>query len=121
MEKEKSFLECRLNTLEGKVDDRIRELENKMTIETVENDSKNLNDDKINKMERRIYVLEKRRLGSDFCDEEFNLGSEKDRKAKDIHIRDNHTFECNVIEMKLKVSGFGQFCTDHWSSGAVQS
>ena len=34
----------------------------------------------------------------DFCDEEFNLGSEKDRKQKEIHIRDNHTFECNVCE-----------------------
>ena len=37
----------------------------------------------------------------DFCDEEFNLGSEKDRKEKDIHIRDNHTFKCNVCDMKL--------------------
>ena len=53
----------------------------------------------------RLYILEKRRLGSDFCDycdEEFKLGSEKDRKEKDIHIRDNHTFECNVCELRLK-------------------
>ena len=56
-------------------------------------------------MERRLYILEKRRLGSDFCehcDEEFNLGSEKDRKEKEIHIRDNHTFECNVCELRLE-------------------
>ena len=48
-----------------------------------ENNSKHLNADKINKIERGFFVLEKRRLGSDFCDFcdlEFNLGSEKDRK-----------------------------------------
>ena len=55
-------------------------------------------------MDRRIYVLEKRRLGTDFCDYcdfEFKLGSEKERKEKDIHIRNNHTFQCNVCEIKL--------------------
>ena len=101
MEIEKSLLESRFNTLEGKVDEMFKELENKLTIKIVENNSKHLNDDKNKKMESRIYVLEKRRLGSDFCDfcdEEFNLGSEKDRKQKEIHIRDNHTFECNVCE-----------------------
>ena len=88
LEKETSLLESRLNTFEEKVDD----IENKMTTE--ENNSKHKNDDKLKAMERKIYVLEKRRLGSDFCDfcdEEFILGSEKDRKIKAIHIRDNHT------------------------------
>ena len=89
MEIEKSLLESRFNTLEGKVDEMFKELENKLTIKIVENNSKHLNYDKIRKWERRIYVLEKRRLGSDscdFCDEEFNLGSEKERREKEIHI-----------------------------------
>ena len=95
MEKEKTLLESRFNTFEGKVDEMFKELENKLTIKIVENNSKNSNDDKNETLERRIYVLEKRRLGSefcDFCDEEFNLGSEKDRTEKNIHIRDYHTF-----------------------------
>ena len=48
-----------------------------------------ISDDKVNKMEKRIYKLEKIRLGSnfcDFCDLEFMSGSEKDRKEKKIHI-----------------------------------
>ena len=64
-----------------------------------------MNDDKLKTVERQVYVLKKRRLGSefcDFCDQEFNVGSEKDRKEKNIHIRDYHTFECNVCEMKLE-------------------
>ena len=32
-----------------------------------EENEETLRDDKINKMERRIYILEKMRLGSDFC------------------------------------------------------
>ena len=54
-------------------------------------------------MERKIYILEKQRLGSDFCDycdKEFNLGSDKDSKEKDIHIIETHTFECKVHEYK---------------------
>ena len=60
-------------------------------------------DDKINEMEKRIYKLEKRRLGSDFCefcDLEFMSGSEKDRKEKELHIRQTHTFECAVCDLK---------------------
>ena len=53
-------------------------------------------------MERRIYVLEKRKLWSDFCDKLMNLGFEKYRKEKDTHNGNNHTFECYVCEMKLK-------------------
>ena len=103
IENEKSSLESRLNTLEERVDENLKEFGNKISMD--ETASKNSNDDKIKKMERRLYILEKRRLGSDFCehcDEEFNLGSEKDRKEKEIHIRDNHTFECNVCEMSLE-------------------
>ena len=54
---------------------------------------------------RKIYVLEKRRLGSDFCDfceHEFNAGCEKDRQEKAAHIRFMHTFECNICDLKLK-------------------
>ena len=53
-------------------------------------------------MEKRIYFLEKRRLGSDFCDKEFISGSETDRREKYTHIRDNHTFKCNVCDIQLK-------------------
>ena len=62
----------------------------------------NLHTDKIESMDRKIYILEKRRLGSDFCDfcdKEFKLGCEKDRKEKQTHIREMHTFECNVCEL----------------------
>ena len=48
-------------------------------------------------MERQNYVLDKRRIGTDFCEfcyKEFHLGCEKDRQEKDSHIRENHTFEC---------------------------
>ena len=67
-----------------------------MKTETIPND---FHDKKCKALERNIYILEQRRLGSDFCkycDEEFRSGSEKERKEKDIHIRNTHTFECNV-------------------------
>ena len=62
-------------------------------------------DEKTSVLEKRIYILERRRLGSDFCnycDMEFKLGCEKDRKEKETHIRDTHTFECSVCDIKLK-------------------
>jgi hypothetical protein len=68
-----------------------------------EESAETINDDKMNKMERRIYILEKRRLGSDFyefCEKEFMSGSEKDRKEKENHIRETHTFECTVPDLK---------------------
>ena len=83
IESEKNLLESRLNTLEEKVDENIREFEIKISKE--ETNSENLKDDKMKAMERRLYILEKRRLGShffEFCEEEFKLGSEKDRKEK---------------------------------------
>jgi uncharacterized coiled-coil protein SlyX len=105
-EKETSLLELgkRGNSLEEKLDDNFRELENKMSKEIENTDVENVHDELIKSMDRRIYVLEKRRLGTDFCDYcdfEFKLGSEKERKEKDIHIRNNHTFQCNVCEIKL--------------------
>ena len=68
-----------------------------------ETNIKNTDDDKIVRFEKRIYILEKRRLGSDFCEycqKEFNSGSEKDRREKDCHIRKTHTFECKVCDLK---------------------
>ena len=68
--------------------------------ETMKNNSYDL---KIQVMERKIYILDKRRLRSDFCehcDQEFKLGCQKDRQAKQTHIREMHTFECNVCELK---------------------
>jgi hypothetical protein len=97
-----------LETLEKRIVDKTNALEEKLNSivknreETRNNKS---NDDKIVAMEKKIYILEKRRLGSDFCefcDQEFMLGSEKDRKEKQIHIREMHTFECNVCKIKHK-------------------
>jgi hypothetical protein len=54
-------------------------------------------------LERQVYVLDKRRLGADFCEfceKEFKSGCEKDRQEKDSHIRENHTFECKVCDLK---------------------
>jgi hypothetical protein len=56
-------------------------------------------------MARKIYILEKRRLGSDFCDfcdREFKQGCEKDRQEKATHITEMHTLECNVCELRHK-------------------
>ena len=42
-------------------------------------------DDKVKTLETKIDILDKRRLGSDFCeycDKEFKSGCEKDRKKK---------------------------------------
>ena len=46
MEIEKSLLESRFNTLEGKVDEMFKKLENKLSIKIVENNSKHLSEDK---------------------------------------------------------------------------
>ena len=68
-----------------------------------DNQNDNFNNDKIEAIERKVDILEKRRLGSDFCDfcdKEFKLGCEKDRKEKEIHVREAHTFECNICEIR---------------------
>ena len=98
----------RIDTLENQIseksnvlEEKVREIEKKIE-ESITN---NLNDEKSNTMERRIYILEKRRLGSDFCDYcefEFKAGCEKDRRELDIHIRNTHTFECNICDLRLK-------------------
>ena len=65
----------------------------------------NLNDARISTVERSVYVLEKRRLGSDFCGHcelEFKAGCEKDRKEKDVPIRNSHTFESTICDFRLK-------------------
>ena len=88
-------MESTIGALEGKLSD----LEKNMEVI----DTNNSNNKKIDSMERKIYILEKRRLGSDFCDfcdKEFMLGSEKDRKEKETHVRETHTFECKVCELK---------------------
>jgi hypothetical protein len=59
-------------------EEKFRDIEKKFE-ESITN---NLNYEKINTVERKLYVLEKRRLGSDFCDYcelEFKAGCERDR------------------------------------------
>jgi hypothetical protein len=51
-------------------------------------------------MEKKVYVLEKTNLGVEFCE---NCDSECTTSGeKQIHIRNNHTFECDICELKLK-------------------
>ena len=84
--------------------------EMEVKIDTLEKVIEDLNtktsaDENFKTLERRIYVLEKRRLGSDFCDfceMELKAGSEKDRQEKEAHVRATHTFECNICDLKLK-------------------
>ena len=76
-----------------------------LVIEKQKDDNSNDKDENIKTLEKRTYILERRRLGVDFCeycDMEFMLGSEKDRKEKDAHIRANHTFECNVCDFRFQ-------------------
>ena len=90
-------MESTIETLEGKVFDLEK---NKEVVDTT-----NVYDEKIKSMEQKIYILDKRRLGSDFCDycdKEFMSGCEKDRKEKENHVRESHTFECKVCEFKNK-------------------
>ena len=52
----------------------------------------------------RIYVLETR-LVTDFCeycDIKFKMVCEKDKKDKNVHIRNTQTFECSVYDFKLQ-------------------
>jgi hypothetical protein len=77
-------IEIKNDTLEKSFSDEKTALENKKT----END--NFYDDKFKALERKIYILEKRRLGSDFCEffeKEFMSGSEKYRSEKEKHIK----------------------------------
>ena len=54
------------------------------------------------KQRREDFLFWRKEDFCEYCDEEFKLGSEKDRKEKDTHIRDNNTFECNVCEIQLE-------------------
>ena len=94
-------MEVTIDTLEKRFSDGTTKIEERLHAFEKKNEESNV--DKIKTMEKRIYVLEKRRLGSDFCDycdQEFKAGSEKERKEKETHIRDYHTFECNVCEFR---------------------
>ena len=99
----------KINEMEANIDT----LDNTNTVlkeklEAIEKEMEETNtkkDDTTKLLEKRIYILERRRLGYDFCDYceiEFILGSEKDRKEKETHIRNNHTFECSVCDFKLQ-------------------
>ena len=102
-------MEARFQALEKGAGDKISLLEEKLSAIEKKNEeneeiiTNNINDDIINKMERKIYILERRRLGADFCEYcemEFMSGSEKDRREKESHIRNTHTFECAVCDLQ---------------------
>ena len=68
------YLEARVNNLESKIE------------------NSNKFEERVVKVERSIYVLEKTKLGiefCDFCEEEF-----QNIKDKNYHIRYTHTFIC---------------------------
>ena len=93
-------METKIDTL----DNENSVLKDKITAIEKQKEETNTNKDVTTKtLEKRIYILERQRLGSDFCeycDMEFMLGSEKSRKEKEAHIRNNHTFECSVCDFK---------------------
>ena len=91
-------MEDKIDTLENWIIDKSRVIEEKFSdIEKKfeESINNNLNYEKINTVERKMYVLEKRRLGSDFCyycELEYKAGCEKERRKEDAHIRHTHSF-----------------------------
>jgi DNA repair exonuclease SbcCD ATPase subunit len=100
-----SYLEKIIAGREDQINDLVHktnEMEVKIdTLEKVIEDLniKNSGDENIKTMERWILGLEKRSLGSDFCDfceMELKAGSEKD-----AHVRATHTFKCNLCDLKL--------------------
>ena len=76
------YLEARVKDLESKI-----EKTNKL-------------EERVVKVERSIYVLEKTKLGiefCDFCEEEF-----QNIKDKNYHVRYTHTFIVNYVKLYLK-------------------
>ena len=76
------YLEARVKDLESKI-----EKSNKL-------------EERVVKVERSIYVLEKTKLGiefCDFCEEEF-----QNIKDKNYHVRYTHTFICELCEVAFK-------------------
>ena len=53
---------------------------------------------KLNYWKQKFTFLRKEK----YCSKEFMLGSEKDRKDKETHIRETHTFECKVCDLRHK-------------------
>ena len=80
-------MEAKIDTLENCIGEKTRVLEETFSeIEKkIEETQKSVDDENIKIMEIRLDILEKRRLGSDFCDffeMEFKSGSEKNRKER---------------------------------------
>ena len=113
--KEKDNLANILDTLNEKIadldkylekqDNKIEELEKKIDdmgekIVTLESKkAENQFEDRIAKIERKVYVIEKTNAGNEFCE---NCGEEFEEDDElNIHIRDTHTFECNLCEIRL--------------------
>ena len=62
-------MEAKIDTLENCIKNKTSELQEKLnSIEIKKEDINTNKDNKINTLESSIYVLEKRRLGSDFCE-----------------------------------------------------
>jgi hypothetical protein len=105
-------LEVKFDTLKKRFNDDSPKLEERL--HAVEKKNEESNVEMIKTMEKRIYILEKRRLGSEFCDyckHEFKAGSEKERKEKETHIRDYHTFEYNVCDFRNKNKKGSEYTT----------
>ena len=100
LESQNKEKERKIEDLEKKIVDigeKLATLEKERTENDLESENKFTG--RIEIVERKIYKLEKRNDGNDFCefcDDEF-----EDEGELRLHTRDNHTFECNVCEIRL--------------------
>ena len=78
-------MEATIKTLETGIGNATSFIEEKIGAIQKKQEESKTDGDKLNTIERRIYILEKRRLGSDFCvlcEIEFKAGTEKRQKGK---------------------------------------
>ena len=90
----------KIEDLEKKIEDmgvKIATLESQKAEYAFENENKF--EERITKIERRVYVIEKTNAGNEFC--EFCEEEFEEDKELDIHIRDTHTFKCNLCDIQL--------------------
>ena len=103
--------EKRLTDMENTAEKKLQSMENRIstltqcmeekdsTIENLTNKLQNMSE-RFEKVERRVYILEKTKLGNDFCD---FCGDEFEKKSvMNAHIRFIHTFECEICDIRFK-------------------
>ena len=102
-EKKFETFESKINTLTKCIEEKdciIENLTNKLKLQNIS--EKNLLDSKVKfgKLEKRVYVIEKTKLGNEFCqfcEEEF-----KSNEELNIHTRFTHIFDCEICGSKFE-------------------